>query len=258
MIDTSAESDEIVNYYNNLNYTDKWVKEVFGMDVDDMYKDEEKLRNLIAFQLEYSLHAAPKDDTFFKVKTAQIAVYEEDPSKEIANDFMCFAELLTSTDMSWTSWNYYQSVPDWEHKKSKGTAARHTLKSRFTGDKHHRYQPADDSEGMILYKRMTKWFQEFKKHEDFVVKARVICNEIAKDMKLLPTWTEDSGPKKSIKKRVVEDDNAEAPEVDFSDDDEGIDGMCFGDILGRTMSRTGVSTRTVDETEENEELEHDE
>jgi hypothetical protein len=96
---------------------------------------------------------------------------------------------------------------------------------------------------------MTKWYEEFKSHDDFVTKAQPLCNQIAKEMKLIPTWTAESGPKKSIKKRVDPGPDVEAPELDLFD--EEIDGMCFQDALAEGRSRFSHYNEPSVEDEEN-------
>lgn len=221
------------------NFHDKLIKDWFDKTVDEAYNDEEFLTNIITFLLQFALHAAPKDETFSSVKAGQIAFYDEDPTKEIENGFPCLIEYLTKSDMGWCSWQYYNSVPDWEAKKVNGLFARHTLKSRFTGNKHARFQPEENSEGMNLYNKMTRWYGEFKAHEDFLTKARPMCNKLSKEMKLIPTWTAESGPKKSGKKRVDPGPDVEAPELNLSDTDEGVDSMCFQNALANGGSRFG-------------------
>ena len=206
---------------------------------------------MITFLLNYALHAVPKDETYSSVKAGQLALYDDDPAKEIANGFPCFLEYMTRTDMSWCTWQYYNSIPDWITKKNNGATVRHTLKARFTGDKHCRRQPEEDSEGMKLYHTMTKWYEEFKSHDDFVTKARPLCNEIAKEMKLIPTWTAESGLKKSIKKRVDPDPDVEAPELDIDIFDEEIDGMCFQDAIAEGRSRFSHYNEPSVDDEEN-------
>lgn len=201
--------------------SDDMVKSWFDKTVDDVYDDEENLlKDIVSFLLEYAFHAAPKDATFSEIKAEQVATYDHDPTKEISNGFKCLIEYLTKTDMGWCTWQYYNSVPDWEAKRIQGMTGRHNLKSRFTGDRHSRHQPEENSEGMNLYKKMTEWYGEFKSHEGFKEKARPLCNELSKKMNLIPTWTVDSGPKKSGRKRADPPPDATAPEVELSDDDE--------------------------------------
>jgi hypothetical protein len=173
-----TESDE---FSELTNYDDETIKAWFDKAVDQVYNDENLLKKIIEFLLNYALHAAPKDETYSSVKAGQLAFYDEDPAKEIANGFPCFFEYMTQTDMSWCTWQFYNSYPDWLAKKNAGLTGRHTLKARFTGDKHCRRQPEEDSEGMKLYHTMTKWYEEFKTHDDFVTKARPLCNQIAKE-----------------------------------------------------------------------------
>jgi hypothetical protein len=230
-------------------FSDTNVKSWFDKTVDQVFNEEKTLKNLITFLLNYALHAVPKDETYSSVKAGQLALYDDDPAKEIANGFPCFLEYMTRTDMSWCTWQYYNSIPDWITKKNNGATVRHTLKARFTGDKHCRRQPEEDSEGMKLYHTMTKWYEEFKSHDDFVTKARPLCNEIAKEMKLIPTWTAESGPKKSIKKRVDPDPDVEAPELDIFD--EEIDDMCFQDAIAEGRSRFSHYNEPSVDDEEN-------
>lgn len=217
--------------------SDESVLAWFDKTVDDVYDDEETLKIIVSFLLQFALFAAPKDQTFTKVKTDQVATYDEDPAKEIANEFTCLIGFLTKSDMAWCTWQYYNSIPDWDAKKSAGTTGKHNLKSRFTGDKHCRCQPEEDSEGMKLYKKMMKWYSDFKAHQDFIQKAQPLCNKLAKEYKLIPTYTDEFGPKKTIHRRVDPDSDVEAPEVDLSDTDEGVDSMCFLDYVAESKSR---------------------
>ena len=87
------------------------IKAWFDKSVDDVFKDKDLLKSIVSFLLQYALHAAPKDETFTTVKAGQIAFYDEDPEKEIANGFPCLLEYLTKSDMAWCTWQYYNSLP---------------------------------------------------------------------------------------------------------------------------------------------------
>lgn len=78
---------------------------------------------------------------------------------------------------------------------------KHTLKAKFTGNKHYRGQPSEESKGMKLYKKILTWFDEFKKHDEYKYKGIVDekTNAPGKEQGLLPTWTEEKGPKKYAK-----------------------------------------------------------
>ena len=224
----------------------------FDKTVDDVYDDEETLKIIVSFLLQFALFAAPKDQTFTKVKADQVNTYDEDPAKEIANEFTCLIEFLTKSDMAWCTWQYYNSVPDWDAKKNQGVTGKHTLKSRFTGDKHCRYQPEENSEGMKLYKRMMSWYSDFKAHQGFTTKAQRLCNELAKKYKLIPTYSVEFGPKKTIHRHVDPDSDVEAPVVDLSDTDEGVDSTCFLDYVAESKSRFSHnnSSRGAEEDED--------
>ena len=60
-------------------------------------------------------------------------------------------------------------------------------------------------------------------------------------MKLIPTWTVESGPKKSGKKRVDPGPDVEAPELDLSDTGKGISKNLFRKIFdpGYTTKKRG-------------------
>ena len=50
-----------------------------------------------------------------------------------------------------------------------------------------------------------------------------MSNKVAKDWKILPTWTLEQGPK-TVKKKlyVSRPEPSEAPEIEFDEDDESV------------------------------------
>ena len=194
----------------------------FNQDVDVVMNDDEALENIVKFLMRFSIYALPKEDSFRTVKDDQMLAYTEEKSKEIGNDFPSFIELLSQSDMSWTAWQYINSYQDWHNKKNK-TCKKHELHSRFTGDSHNRCQPYDGSDGMKIYKKIHTWYGEFRKHDDYCTKARRMSNKVAKDWKILPTWTLEQGPKIVKKKSYASrPDPSEAPEIEFDEDDESV------------------------------------
>jgi hypothetical protein len=55
--------------------------------------------------------------------------------------------------------------------------------------------PQADSEGMVLYQKMLKWYAEFMRHPEFTGKFRKMANKSAKSFNMLPTFTEYLGPR---------------------------------------------------------------
>ena len=212
------------------------VKKWFDIPVDDVYENEETLETIVTFMMKYTLHAAPKDWTHKQMRMNQLEAYEADPQEEIDNLFPSFIEYLTKSDMAWCPWQYINSFDYWQMKK---VNKKGKFWSKYTGDKHHRYQPTAESEGMQLYNKLLEWHTGFKSHPEFKKKARVLSNRIAKEMKILPTWTLGSGPKRKFSRTEEDDADVEAPVLtDYASDDE-LDGHCFGDVLCNTTSRTG-------------------
>ena len=109
---------------------------------------------------------------------------------------------------------------DWKKKNSelgdKKSKAKHTLNSKFTSNGTSRFQPKSGSEGMLLYEKMSNWYAQFMRHPEFKGKVRKLSNKIAKTHHLLPTFSEEFGPRQS---RPVDDDSEgeEAAEIDVQD-----------------------------------------
>ena len=103
---------------------------------------------------------------------------------------------------------------------------------------HYRGQPAEDSKGMMLYKKILAWFDEFKNHDEYKYKGKVhemTNGALAKEQGLLPsTWTKEKGLKKYLKRHRDEDEDI--PEVP---EDDGYDLNLFAEAYSRNMSRTG-------------------
>ena len=76
-------------------FSDTNVKSWFDKTVDQVFNDEKILKDMITFLLNYALHAVPKDETYSSVKAGQLALYDDDPAKELANGFPCFLEYMT-------------------------------------------------------------------------------------------------------------------------------------------------------------------
>jgi len=214
------------------------VMKLFDVSVDETIATPRKLKSLIRFLLRYGIHGAPREDMMKSVKQEQLELYFSDMELELSNQFPSFLEYNTTSDLAWQTWQYINSYSDWVAKK-KDEGLKHTLMARFTGDKHYRGQPAEDSEGMILYKKILAWFDEFKKHDEYKGKVREEANAMAKDRGLLPKWTAEKGPKKYVKRPRHDDediDDEDIPEVPEGDE---YDSHLFAEAYSRNMSRTG-------------------
>ena len=195
---------------------------MFDTKVALAYEDDEFLTEIVRFLMRYCIYALPKESSNKAMKDAQVEMYYENCNDEINNKFSSYIELMTKSDMVWCCWQFINSWEDWSMKK-KNAGKKNGLKSRFTGDSSHRHQPAVGSVGHKLYKKILKWFEEFRLHDDFKTKARVKSNEFAKKWKLLPTFTEEVGPRRTIKRvECDEDEPDDAPGIESDDeaDDE--------------------------------------
>ena len=199
---------------------DKKLLRLIEMSVDEIVTDEDELEFLCRFLIDFSFHAAPRESTLTLLKNGQVDAYRENKTEEINNNFKCHAEYLTRSDIAWTMWQYINSYPDFVYKKQKiDKKSKHMCKSRYTSDGVNRFQPDEDSEGMRVYKKIKKFVGELMRHREWTLEIRRTCNKIAKKNGLLPTWTEDVGPKS--KRPVVQDSEEpeEAPTFDFDETD---------------------------------------
>lgn len=243
---------------NERVYDEGTLTSYMKLGVDGLYKDDEKLDHLVRFHMLYTIHALPKEETFKKIKLAQIEAYEEKSENEIANLFPSFLEEMTSSDFAWCQWQYINSLPDWKYKKDNPNT-KHQLQSRFTGNKHHRQQPAAGSEGMLLYESFLQWYKEFKRHPSFLKTVRPLANKIAKEMELLPTYTSVIGPR--VARRATEDDEDEsdAPELDYdSDGSFSENDVDYRDKIAESRSRTALASQANANNSESEEESSDE
>ena len=196
------------------------VESFFEKSVEEVMDDDESLCKLVEFMMSYCFHAAPREKTLKETRQLQIDTFREDMAKEIGNDFKSLIEHNTLSDNAWTTWQYVNSYGDWRKKKlalgDKKSKTKHALSSKFTSNGTSRFQPKSGSEGMLLYKKMSNWYAQFMRHPEFKGKVRMLANKIAKSYNLLPTFSEEFGPRQS---RPVDDDSEgeEAAELDMQD-----------------------------------------
>ena len=213
------EEDLIYVYFEETLAADE-VEAFFDKSVEEIMNDDENLGKLVEFMMSYCFHAAPREKTLKETRQLQIDTFREDKTQEIGNDFKSLIEHNTLSDNAWTTWQYVNSYMDWKKKKSelgdKKSKAKHTLNSKFTSNGTSRFQPKSGSEGMLLYEKMSNWYAQFMRHPEFKGKVCKLSNKIAKTHHLLPTFSEEFGPRQS---RPVDDDSEgeEAAEIDVQD-----------------------------------------
>jgi hypothetical protein len=66
---------------------------------------------------------------------------------------------------------------------------------------------------------MLKWYVEFMRHPEFTGKVRKMVNKLAKSFNMLPTFTEDLGPRQKRPQGDVAGDSDEAEELELLDID---------------------------------------
>jgi hypothetical protein len=203
--------------------TAKEIEGYFEKTVDEVMDDDVYLGKLVEFMISYCFHAAPRDKTLKEARQVQVDTYMVDMHDEINNNFKSLVEYNTLSDNAWTTWQYVNSYDDWALKKEalgqKVAKQKHKLQSKFTSNGHLRFQPMANSEGMVLYQKMLKWYAEFMRHSEFTGKVRKMANKLAKSFNMLPTFTEDLGPRQKRPQVDVAGDSDEAEELDLLDID---------------------------------------
>ena len=88
------------------------------------------------------LHGAPREDMIkgVKVKQEQLDLYFSDMELELSNQSPFFIEYNTTSDLAWQSWQYINSYEDLHATEKKNEGLKHTLKAKFTGNKHYALQ----------------------------------------------------------------------------------------------------------------------
>ena len=206
------------------------VEKFFEKTVDEAIDDDGFLDKFVFFMVNHCIFGAPKDEMMKSVKNSQLDLYFDHKASELANDFPSFLEYHTPSDLAFQCWQYINLFNDICMKKN-DPSKRHQLKAKFTGDNHHRRQPAEGSDAMKLYYKLLDWFVEFKSHKEFIDKVRRLANKWSKKMALLPTWTETQGPKKHVKHCCDDDDDIDDEDVpELPDIDEAVDGVFFASI----------------------------
>jgi hypothetical protein len=61
---------------------------------------------------------------------------------------------------------------------------------------------------MVLYEKMLKWYAESMRHSEFTGNVRKMANKLAKSFNMLPTFTEDLGPRQKRPQAGVACDSA--------------------------------------------------
>lgn len=203
--------------------TAREIEGYFEKTVDEVMNDDDLLGKLVEFMISYCFHASPRDKTFKEARQVQVDTYMADMHDEINNKFKSLVEYNTLSDNAWTTWQYVNSYDDWAFKKEalgqKVAIHKHKLKSKFTSNGSSRFQPKADSDGMVLYQKMLKWYADFMRHPEFTGKVRKMANKLAKKYNMLPTFTEDLGPRQKRPQADVASDSDEAEELELLDID---------------------------------------
>jgi hypothetical protein len=100
----------------------------------------------------------------------------------------------------------------------------------------------------MLYQKMLKWYAEFTRHPEFTGKVRKMANKLAKSFNMLPTFTEDLGPRQKRPQGDVAGDSDEAEELELLDIDmpslppHDVNNVDLNNVENRNNNReTGLS-----------------
>ena len=155
-------------------------------DPADMTNDQ--LVMFSTFALKYAVHAAPKND----LKMRMNKVLQDAKDDGLGLKHLCHIEMLTTSDIAYAIWQYYNSWEDWKAKIVDPTR-RYTCGTKYTVTKESG-DGKKKKEGEDMYDMVHKWCREFKrlfaKGEDGDVtdkayEIREICNTKARELGML-------------------------------------------------------------------------
>ena len=156
---------------------------------------------VILFILNYSRHAAPKETVKMNVlKSQEKKKIELGRSPDAANESSmaeCHLDFLTSSDVAYTLWQFFNSHEDWTSKlkgEEKGDN-RYKCNTRFTKERSKFAEGDANSEGMKLYKQCHDWAKKLKNLEKEDMETfRYTMNSTAVDLGLLKGFKKKSRP----------------------------------------------------------------
>ena len=161
--------EDISFVFMEQSMTAKEIEGYFEKTVDEVMDDDVYLGKLVEFMISYCFYTAPRDKTLKEARQVQVDTYMVDMHDEINNNFKSLVEYNTLSDNAWTTWQYVNSYDDWALKKEalgqKVAKQKHKLQSKFTSNGHLRFQPMTNSEGMVLYQKMLKWYELLKAND---------------------------------------------------------------------------------------------
>ena len=155
-------------------------------DPADMTNDQ--LEMFSTFVLKYAVHAASKID----LKMRMNKVLQDAKDDGLGLKHLCHIEMLTTSDIAYAIWQYYNSWEDWKAKIVDPTR-RYTCGTKYTVTKESG-DGKKKKEGEDMYDMVHKWCREFKrlfaKGEDGDVtdkayEIREICNTKARELGVL-------------------------------------------------------------------------
>ena len=148
----------------------------------------DQLEMFSIFVLKYAVHAASKID----LKMRMNKVLQDAKDDGLGLKHLCHIEMLTTSDIAYAVWQYYNSWEDWKAKIVDPTR-RYTCGTKYTVTKGSG-DGKQKEEGEKMYDMVSEWCREFKrlfaKGEDGDVtdkayEIREICNTKASELGML-------------------------------------------------------------------------
>lgn len=166
----------------------------------DALLDGEDMSTLALFVCKYAVHASTiKDDLKKRLRMEQ---QKSSDAGEESNLWTCAADFLTNSDLAFAAWQYFNSANDWKDKReSQDGKLRYVCNTLWTSDKSSwRYERGGTDEASAMYDNLVTFFQTLKAHQNYEV-FRVVCNDVAKKVGLVPDLTNDAVPSINTKSR---------------------------------------------------------
>ena len=199
--------DDIIDLVNNSD------------DLNDM--TDSQLGMFIEFVLKYAVHSAPK----IILKENMRAILEEAEKSERGLRHKCHIEVLTTSDVAYAVWQYWNSWEDWK-AKIEDPSRRYECMTKYTATKGSGDGKAKE-EGEKAYKSIFVWCRAIKEmfrskdgeDIDRVNEVRELCNTRAGELGMLKIDKTSKGREVEAWERAEIEEAAEYDIMDVDGND---------------------------------------